>query len=163
MERAANLIFDRFICIPSSQLDGELPSDSNPTLQPIASLPSLALSGNSTSLACWDTKFGFSPRPFIASLKSLSPDGGKVPLMDIKIVKCFPIAYRDILSVGGGPGAAGAGGGGGGGGEGKTAMGSDIRSKKDEMALRDAWNVCLSLTFLSFRSRMLFGTHPDRL
>ncbi|KAG8936214.1 hypothetical protein FRC02_003914 [Tulasnella sp. 418] len=56
----------------------------------------LALTGNSTSLARWDTKLGFQPRPFIATLRSLSPDGGPVMLMDIVVTKVFPVGYVDM-------------------------------------------------------------------
>ncbi|KAG8969730.1 hypothetical protein FRC03_001075 [Tulasnella sp. 419] len=56
----------------------------------------LAITGNSTSLARWDTKLGFQPRPFIATLRSLSADGGPVMLMDIVVTKVFPVGYVDM-------------------------------------------------------------------
>ncbi|KAL7412511.1 BRCA2, oligonucleotide/oligosaccharide-binding, domain 1-domain-containing protein, partial [Mrakia frigida] len=56
---------------------------------------SLTLTANTTSLLPWDTKLGFHPRPFIACLSSLSAEGGLVPVMDIVVEKCFPLAFVD--------------------------------------------------------------------
>ncbi|WWC73712.1 uncharacterized protein I206_107684 [Kwoniella pini CBS 10737] len=53
----------------------------------------LIISGNSTSFARWTAKLGKQPRPFIASLSSLSADGGIISLMDVILEKVFPIAY----------------------------------------------------------------------
>ncbi|WVQ95823.1 hypothetical protein IAU59_002922 [Kwoniella sp. CBS 9459] len=53
----------------------------------------LAITGNSTSLARWHTRLGLQSQPFIASLGSLSMDGGVVALMDIIVEKVFPIAF----------------------------------------------------------------------
>lgn len=47
----------------------------------------LDLSGNSTHLAPWHAKLGFVKDPFIATLDSLTPDGGRVPAMDLIITK----------------------------------------------------------------------------
>lgn len=58
-------------------------------------LSTLVLSGNSTSLASWDARLGFAPQPFFASLRSLTPEGGVVSLMDVVITKVFPLAYVD--------------------------------------------------------------------
>jgi breast cancer 2 susceptibility protein len=60
----------------------------------------LELNGNSTSLAKWDAKLGFHSTPFIATLRSLSNDGGPVPLMDIVITKTFPIGYIETRDDG---------------------------------------------------------------
>lgn len=53
----------------------------------------LSLSGNSTHLAPWHAKLGFQLTRCIATLHSLSPDGGRVPVMDIVItnVTIFPM------------------------------------------------------------------------
>jgi hypothetical protein len=56
----------------------------------------LVLSGNSTSLARWDVKLGMQRAPFVATLSSLSPDGGMVTMMDVTIDKIFPLAFRSI-------------------------------------------------------------------
>ncbi|WVQ77705.1 hypothetical protein IAR50_007395 [Cryptococcus sp. DSM 104548] len=53
----------------------------------------LIVSGNSTSLARWDTRLGMQPHPFVASLSSLAVDGGIVTLMDVVIEKIFPMAF----------------------------------------------------------------------
>lgn len=55
----------------------------------------LVLSGNSTSLAKWDAKLGMQKVPFIATLSSLSVDGGIVTMMDVVIDKVFPLAFRN--------------------------------------------------------------------
>lgn len=47
----------------------------------------LELSGNATHLAPWHVKLGFQPEPFIATLRSLTPDGGHVPFMHLVVEK----------------------------------------------------------------------------
>ncbi|KWU44262.1 hypothetical protein RHOSPDRAFT_29372 [Rhodotorula sp. JG-1b] len=56
----------------------------------------LVISGNSTSLAPWHSKLGFTPEPFVASLGSLSPDGGLAPLVDVFVKRAFPCGYIDL-------------------------------------------------------------------
>ena len=58
----------------------------------------LSISGNSSSLAPWDEKLGFQPplTGFISSLRSLSPDGGIISLLDVVITSVFPLAYMDV-------------------------------------------------------------------
>lgn len=41
----------------------------------------------------WDRRLGFTYKPFIATLRSLCPDGGNIPLLDVRISKVFPLAY----------------------------------------------------------------------
>ncbi|WVF68272.1 hypothetical protein IAT40_003037 [Kwoniella sp. CBS 6097] len=53
----------------------------------------LIITGNSTSLARWHSRLGLQSQPFIASLGSLSVDGGAVTLMDIVLEKVFPVAF----------------------------------------------------------------------
>lgn len=53
----------------------------------------LRISGNSTSLVPWDRRLGFSLQPFIATMPSLTKDGGSVPLMAVKISRVYPLAY----------------------------------------------------------------------
>ncbi|GAA5945370.1 uncharacterized protein JCM15063_002324, partial [Sporobolomyces koalae] len=55
----------------------------------------LVLSGNSTSLAPWHAKLGFSPIQFCASLASLSSAGGSVAPLDIIIVRLFELGFVD--------------------------------------------------------------------
>lgn len=47
----------------------------------------LVISGNSSHMAPWHAKLGFSPGPFISTLRSLTPDGGVVTAMDLVVVK----------------------------------------------------------------------------
>ncbi|KAJ9127504.1 hypothetical protein QFC24_000913 [Naganishia onofrii] len=53
----------------------------------------LCITGNTTSLVAWHRRLGFTHRPFIATMRSLSPDGGNIPLLDVKVTKVFPVAY----------------------------------------------------------------------
>jgi breast cancer 2 susceptibility protein len=53
----------------------------------------LVISGNSCSLAHWNSRLGFVGRPFIACISSLTAEGGVVPLMDIKVAKIYPVAF----------------------------------------------------------------------
>lgn len=59
----------------------------------------LSLSGNSTHLAPWHAKLGFQRTRCIATLHSLSPDGGRVPVMDIVItnVTIFPMTSQNVF------------------------------------------------------------------
>lgn len=56
---------------------------------------SLSLSGNGTSLASWGARLGFHRAPMVATLRSLTGDGGVVPCMRIVVTRLFPIAYVD--------------------------------------------------------------------
>ncbi|BGP01374.1 Rad51-associated protein Brh2 [Rhodotorula toruloides ATCC 204091] len=56
----------------------------------------LMITGNSTSLAPWHAKLGFRPEPFVASLASISPAGGLVPLLDIYVDRAFPRGYTEL-------------------------------------------------------------------
>ncbi|CAD6938114.1 unnamed protein product [Tilletia caries] len=58
----------------------------------------LSLAGNSTSLARWDARLGFSRTDFLASLRSLNADGGCVACMDIVLTKVHPRGYVDVTS-----------------------------------------------------------------
>ncbi|CAE6514695.1 unnamed protein product [Rhizoctonia solani] len=55
----------------------------------------LKITGNSTSLARWDARLGFHRGPFVASLRSLSADGGPVTLLDVIVTKLFPVGFVD--------------------------------------------------------------------
>lgn len=78
---------------------------------------SLIISGNSTHLAPWHAKLGFQQLPSAATLNSLVPDGGVVPMMFVTIVNAFPLAF--IESCDGGE--------------------RESRSEAEEQAARDAW------------------------
>ncbi|KAG6877385.1 hypothetical protein C0992_010157 [Termitomyces sp. T32_za158] len=62
----------------------------------------LVISGNSSHMAPWHAKLGFSPGPCISTLRSLTPDGGVVAAMDVVVVKAHPIAYIEFISDEGG-------------------------------------------------------------
>ncbi|ORY79270.1 hypothetical protein BCR35DRAFT_332060 [Leucosporidium creatinivorum] len=65
---------------------------------------SLLISGNSTTLAPWSTRLGFLPPssgPFVASLSSLTSDGGVAALLDIVVEKVFPCGFVDLGKGGG--------------------------------------------------------------
>ncbi|THH03452.1 hypothetical protein EW145_g6247 [Phellinidium pouzarii] len=83
---------------------------------------SLLLSGNGTHLAPWHAKLGFQPEPFIATLGSLTPDGGPVPLIDLVVEKVYPIAFLEFLAATGGK---------------KTSSGP--RSEAEEAEVDDEW------------------------
>lgn len=59
-------------------------------------MSNLVLTANSVSLAPWDAKLGFASTPFCASLRSLTPEGGLISLMDVVITKVYPLAYVDV-------------------------------------------------------------------
>ncbi|ESK92722.1 rad51-associated protein brh2 [Moniliophthora roreri MCA 2997] len=56
----------------------------------------LIINGNASHLALWHTKLGFQKGPFISTLRSLTPDGGLVPIMDVIITQVHPIAYFEF-------------------------------------------------------------------
>lgn len=66
----------------------------------------------------WDSRLGFAHKPFIAALRSLCPDGGNIPLLDVRISKVFPLAYITT-------------------GKGK---GTSPWSSEEEYKLQDQWN-----------------------
>ena len=55
----------------------------------------LIISGNSCNLARWDTRLGLH-QPFVAGLSSLSVDGGVIAMIDIEVVKMFPLAFVNV-------------------------------------------------------------------
>ncbi|KAF9502328.1 hypothetical protein BDN71DRAFT_1378343 [Pleurotus eryngii] len=57
----------------------------------------LVLSGNSSHLAPWHAKLGFQRGPFVSTLNSLTHDGGVVSVMDVVVIKMYPIAYLEFL------------------------------------------------------------------
>ena len=55
----------------------------------------LTISSNSSSLTDWDAKLGFQKQIYVASLRSLSPEGGVATLLDLTIVRIYPIGYSE--------------------------------------------------------------------
>lgn len=57
---------------------------------------SLTLRGNATHLAPWHAKLGFQSSAPVAALRSLTGDGGSVPIVELIVVKLHPIAYVEF-------------------------------------------------------------------
>ena len=47
----------------------------------------LTIAGNGTHLAPWHAKLGFQPYPAIATLNSVSSDGGMIPCLELIVTK----------------------------------------------------------------------------
>ncbi|KAJ7109900.1 hypothetical protein C8R44DRAFT_800881 [Mycena epipterygia] len=56
----------------------------------------LVLSGNSSHLVPWHAKLGFQIAPWVATMNSLTADGGVVSAMDLVILKTYPIAFLEF-------------------------------------------------------------------
>ncbi|KAF9537439.1 Breast cancer 2, early onset [Mortierella hygrophila] len=63
---------------------------------------SIVLQANSTRLARWDTKLGFQSAPLIwtKQLRSIVPDGGLVPGLDVIVLRKYPVLYLETLEDG---------------------------------------------------------------
>ncbi|GJJ69289.1 breast cancer 2 susceptibility protein [Entomortierella parvispora] len=63
---------------------------------------SLALQANHTRLARWDAKLGFQPFPLLWTkrLKSITPEGGLVPGLDVVVLRKYPVVYLETLTDG---------------------------------------------------------------
>ncbi|KAJ7193302.1 hypothetical protein GGX14DRAFT_505977 [Mycena pura] len=57
----------------------------------------LVLSGNSSHLVPWYAKLGFQIRPWVATMHSLTADGGVVAAMDVVLLKVCPIAFLEFV------------------------------------------------------------------
>ncbi|KAF7307159.1 hypothetical protein MIND_00509500 [Mycena indigotica] len=53
--------------------------------------------GNCTHLVPWHTKLGFQTSPWIATMRSLTADGGLVPALDVVLLKVYPVAYIEFI------------------------------------------------------------------
>ncbi|KAG2149643.1 hypothetical protein BD769DRAFT_1407364 [Suillus cothurnatus] len=82
---------------------------------------SLVLTGNSSHMAPWHAKLGFQQSPFIATLNSLTADGGSVAVAAVEVIKIHPIAHIEFFEDE----------------NGKRMEGP--RSAKDEHALSEQW------------------------
>jgi breast cancer 2 susceptibility protein len=60
----------------------------------------LKLSANAARLAKWDAKLGFRKSQAYSLLRSISPDGGFVPAIDVIVMRKYPILYREIPADG---------------------------------------------------------------
>ncbi|KAH9947131.1 hypothetical protein B0H21DRAFT_364507 [Amylocystis lapponica] len=63
---------------------------------------SLRICGNGSHMAPWHAKLGFVQQPFVATLDSLTSDGGVVPLIDVVVTKVHPIAFLEFIEHEGG-------------------------------------------------------------
>ncbi|KAI0059444.1 hypothetical protein BV25DRAFT_1901580 [Artomyces pyxidatus] len=61
----------------------------------------LTLTGNGSHLAPWHAKLGFQAHPAIATLHSLTPDGGIVNQLDLVVQKMYPIAFFEFFEKNG--------------------------------------------------------------
>ena len=87
------------------------------------------LSGNSCHLAPWHAKLGFQRSPFVATMHSLTPDGGLIAAMNLEIVKVYPVAYLEFKED-----------------ESGRKYREGPRPEADEMVEREKWNVsCVCL------------------
>jgi len=82
----------------------------------------LTIAGNGTHLAPWHTKLGFQPYPAIATLNSISSDGGMIPCLELIVTKVYPIAFIEFHKDA----------------DGKVTR-EGPRREKDELAAHDAW------------------------
>ncbi|KAJ6565995.1 hypothetical protein B0H10DRAFT_2112096 [Mycena sp. CBHHK59/15] len=57
----------------------------------------LVLSGNSSHLVPWHSKLGFQISPWVATMNSLTADGGVVAAMDVVVLKAYPIAFLEFI------------------------------------------------------------------
>ncbi|KAJ7040305.1 hypothetical protein C8F04DRAFT_1312619 [Mycena alexandri] len=56
----------------------------------------LILSGNSSHLVPWHAKLGFQISPWVATMNSLTADGGVVAAMNLVILKTYPVAFLEF-------------------------------------------------------------------
>ncbi|KAK0538936.1 hypothetical protein OC842_001133 [Tilletia horrida] len=80
----------------------------------------LSLTGNSTSLARWDARLGFSQTDFAASVRSLTADGGCIACMHVVLTKVHPRGYVDVHG-------------------GNTGSTSNARSEAEERDAEERW------------------------
>ncbi|KAH8921269.1 hypothetical protein BT69DRAFT_349329 [Atractiella rhizophila] len=58
-------------------------------------MSSLEISGNSSTLAKWDARLGRKAATPILTLRSLTQDGGFIPILDVQIFRLLPLTYSD--------------------------------------------------------------------
>ncbi|KAG0056739.1 Breast cancer 2, early onset [Gryganskiella cystojenkinii] len=63
---------------------------------------SLTFQANNTRLARWDAKLGFqrSPLVWIRRLRSITPEGGLVPGVDVVVLRKYPLVFLETLADG---------------------------------------------------------------
>ncbi|KAK0481755.1 hypothetical protein IW261DRAFT_1472286 [Armillaria novae-zelandiae] len=117
--RKGTLAIGRKIAIVGARLDSER-KDPQEILEAYNSIK-LILTGNSTHLAPWHAKLGFQRELPVATMHSLTRDGGIIAAMDLRVVKVYPIAYFEFIHTE------------------KGRINNGPLNEKEEMALRDEW------------------------
>ncbi|KAK0208723.1 hypothetical protein DFS33DRAFT_1380217 [Desarmillaria ectypa] len=113
------LAIGRKIAIVGARLDSER-KDPQEILEAYNSIK-LILTGNSTHLAPWHAKLGFQRELPVATMHSLTRDGGIITVMDLLVVKVYPIAYFQFINTD------------------KGRINNGPLNEKEEMMLRDEW------------------------
>ncbi|KAJ7103228.1 hypothetical protein B0H15DRAFT_811512 [Mycena belliarum] len=57
----------------------------------------LVITGNSSHLVPWHAKLGFQAAPWIATMNSLTADGGLIASMDVVVLKTYPVAFLEFF------------------------------------------------------------------
>ncbi|KAG7452267.1 uncharacterized protein BT62DRAFT_990538 [Guyanagaster necrorhizus] len=117
--RKGTLAIGRKIAVVGAKLDSER-KDPQEILEAYNSIK-LILAGNSTHLAPWHAKLGFQRELPVATMHSLTRDGGIVAAMDLLIVKVYPIAYFEFIHTN------------------KGRINNGPLNEKEELTLRDEW------------------------
>lgn len=104
------LLAPRYACCTSSSLERtddrtrkQVQADGEPREALKAySGTTLQITGNSTTLARWDARLGpfLHPLPPVASLRSLTPDGGVAALVDVVVERLHPVGFIETLQDG---------------------------------------------------------------
>ncbi|KAK0198815.1 hypothetical protein F5146DRAFT_1021090 [Armillaria mellea] len=117
--RKGTLAIGRKIAIVGARLDSER-KDPQEILEAYNSIK-LILTGNSTHLAPWHAKLGFQKELPVATMHSLTRDGGIIAAMNLLVVKVYPIAYFEFIHTE------------------KGRVNNGPLNEKEEMTLRDEW------------------------
>ncbi|KAF8921973.1 hypothetical protein CPB85DRAFT_1209445 [Mucidula mucida] len=121
----------RKIAVVNAKLDSER-KDPQEILEAYGSIK-LVLSGNSSHLAPWHAKLGFQTDLPIATMSSLTRDGGMIAAMDLVIA--FPIAYFEFVY------------------EGDKKVNNGPLNEQEESRLCDQWQVKHPNIFIAQRKR----------
>ncbi|KAG1783569.1 hypothetical protein EV702DRAFT_1054261 [Suillus placidus] len=117
--RKGHIKIGRKIAVTGARLSAER-KDGQEVLEAYDS-NALVLTGNSSHMAPWHAKLGFQRSPFIATLNSLTADGGNVAVAAVEVIKIHPVAHIEFFEDE----------------NGKRMEGP--RSAKDENTLNEKW------------------------
>lgn len=87
----------RKLAIMSSRLDS--PTQEGIDVLEAKSQTSVVLTGNSTTLARWNAKLGFTKELFTASLRSLTADGGNVAWVEVVLTRMYAVGHLDATKA----------------------------------------------------------------